>query len=91
MKIRHFSLVRWLDNEIFAAWFLLTPAIILLGLFIIWPITYLFYLSFTSGSFTQAGIHWVGLKNYWRLFLTRIFGKLYLIRFISLLGVLYPV
>jgi multiple sugar transport system permease protein len=69
MKIPHFSLVRWLDNEIFAAWFLLTPAIILLGLFIIWPITYLFYLSFTSGSFTQAGIHWVGLKNYWRLFL----------------------
>jgi len=82
MKIPHFSLVRSLDNEIFAAWFLLTPAIILLGLFIIWPITYLFYLSFTSGSFTQAGIHWVGLKNYGRLcldpdFWQVIFNTLY--------------
>jgi multiple sugar transport system permease protein len=34
---------------------------------LIWPIAYLFYLSFTSGSFTQSGVRWIGLNNYWRL------------------------
>ncbi|MBD2137723.1 sugar ABC transporter permease [Anabaena sp. FACHB-1237] len=55
------------DNEIIAAWIFLTPALIILGLFIIWPIFYLFYLSFTAGSFTSTGAYWVGLKNYLRL------------------------
>jgi multiple sugar transport system permease protein len=45
----------------------LAPAIGLLGVFVIWPIAYLVYLSFTAGSFTRAGVHWVGLNNYWRL------------------------
>jgi len=69
MKISRFSLAQALDNETFAAWFFLTPATICLGLFVIWPIAYLFYLSFTSGSFTVAGIHGIGLKNYHRLLL----------------------
>ncbi|MBD2206070.1 sugar ABC transporter permease [Calothrix sp. FACHB-1219] len=56
-----------LDNDTVAAWIFLTPALILLGLFIIWPIAYLFYLSFTAGSFTSKGTYLVGLKNYWRL------------------------
>ncbi|MER3494413.1 MAG: sugar ABC transporter permease [Mastigocladus sp. ERB_26_2] len=56
-----------LDNDAVAAWIFLTPALILLSLFILWPIAYLFYLSFTSGMFTSGGIHWIGLKNYWRL------------------------
>ncbi|MEA5618955.1 sugar ABC transporter permease [Cronbergia sp. UHCC 0137] len=58
---------RLLDNDAIAAWVFMTPAMILLGLFVIWPIAYLFYLSFTAGSFTSTGIYWVGLKNYWRL------------------------
>ena len=58
-----------LDNDAIAAWIFLTPALILLGIFLFWPIAYLFYLSFTSGSFTATGIHWVGLRNYLRLFL----------------------
>jgi multiple sugar transport system permease protein len=45
----------------------LAPALGLLGVFVIWPIAYLVYLSFTAGSFTRAGVHWVGLNNYWRL------------------------
>jgi multiple sugar transport system permease protein len=57
----------WLDNDTLAAWVFLVPALILLGIFIIWPIAYLFYLSFTAGSFTSVGTYWVGLKNYWRL------------------------
>jgi multiple sugar transport system permease protein len=57
----------WLDDDSVAAWIFLAPALILLGLFILWPIAYLFYLSFTGGLFTSGGIHWIGLKNYWRL------------------------
>jgi multiple sugar transport system permease protein len=51
-----------------SAWLFLGPAIGLLGIFVLWPIAYLLYLSFTSGSFTRAGIHWIGFSNYWRLF-----------------------
>lgn len=57
----------WLDNESIAAWTFLAPALVLLGAFLIGPIGYLFYLSFTSGSFTQSGIRLIGLTNYKRL------------------------
>lgn len=56
-----------LDNDTVAAWIFLAPALILLGIFILLPIVYLFFLSFTGGSFTASGTYWVGLKNYWRL------------------------
>lgn len=65
----------WLDNDTFAAWTFLTPALILLTIFIIWPIAYLFYLSFTTGSFTASGTTWVGLRNYWRLLVTPDFWQ----------------
>ncbi|OUL19077.1 sugar ABC transporter permease [Nostoc sp. RF31YmG] len=67
MKPSRSSDMQLLDNDTVAAWIFLTPALILLGLFIIWPIAYLFYLSFTAGSFTSKGTYLVGLKNYWRL------------------------
>jgi multiple sugar transport system permease protein len=65
--------VRWssssptpeLDRQL--AWLLLAPALLLLGVFVLWPMAYLIYLSFTTGSFTRAGIHWHGLRNYSRL------------------------
>ena len=38
-------------------------------------IVYLFYLSFTAGSFTSKGVYWVGLKNYWRLLLNLDFWQ----------------
>lgn len=69
------SFKQLLDNETFAAWFFLTPALILLGLFVIGPIGYLFYLSFTNGSFTKEGMTWVGLKNYLRLILNPDFSQ----------------
>lgn len=56
-----------LDNDAIAAWIFLAPALILLGIFLLWPIVYLFYLSFTVGSFTSTGVHWVGFRNYLRL------------------------
>ncbi|MFB2769908.1 carbohydrate ABC transporter permease [Pelatocladus sp. BLCC-F211] len=81
-KIYSKSSQSWLDNDSVAAWFFLTPALILLGIFILWPIAYLFYLSFTTGIFSSGGTHWVGLKNYWRLlsdsdFWQVIFNTLY--------------
>ena len=62
------SISSWLDRDTFAAWLFLTPALILLGIFLFYPIVYLLYLSFTTGSFTVSGIQWVGWRNYLRLF-----------------------
>jgi multiple sugar transport system permease protein len=56
-----------LDNDAITAWIFLAPALILLGIFLLWPIAYLFYLSFTTGSFTAEGVRWAGLRNYIRL------------------------
>jgi multiple sugar transport system permease protein len=58
----------WLDRDSLAAGIFLAPALILLGIFLFYPIIYLLYLSFTTGSFTVAGIQWIGWRNYWRLF-----------------------
>ncbi len=62
-------------NAPITAWLFLAPALVLLGLFVFWPIVYLVYLSLTAGNFTQAGTHWVGLQNYWRLVLTPDFWQ----------------
>ncbi|PSP18712.1 MAG: sugar ABC transporter permease [Cyanobacteria bacterium QS_8_64_29] len=59
----------WLGREATAAWAFLSPALLLLGVFLFWPIGYLLYLSFTSGLFDQAGPQWVGGRNYLRLVL----------------------
>ncbi|WP_342752277.1 sugar ABC transporter permease [Aphanothece hegewaldii] len=64
MKKQH----NWLDQDNIVAWIFLAPALILLSIFVFYPIIYLIYLSFTRGSFTVRGIHWVGLRNYIRLF-----------------------
>ncbi len=65
-----------LDNDAIAAWIFLAPALILLGIFLFWPIAYLLYLSFTTGSFTSTGIQWVGLRNYLRLILNPDFWQI---------------
>jgi len=65
----------WLDNDAIAAWIFLAPALLLLGIFLLWPIAYLFYLSFTAGSFTAEGTYWIGLINYRRLLLSADFWQ----------------
>ena len=62
------SIANLLDNDSVAAWLFLAPALILLGIFLFYPIGYLLYLSFTVDSFTVEGIRWIGLRNYLRLF-----------------------
>jgi multiple sugar transport system permease protein len=64
-----------LDRDTFAAWIFLAPALILLGTFLFYPIAYLIFLSFTTGSLTARGIHWVGWHNYLRLFSDRDFWQ----------------
>ena len=68
LRNKHQSFANWLDRDSFAAWLFLAPALILLGIFLFYPIAYLLYLSFTTDSFTVEGIRWVGLLNYVRLF-----------------------
>ncbi|MBE7381898.1 MAG: sugar ABC transporter permease [Leptolyngbya sp. SIO1E4] len=53
-------------QEAIAALLLLLPALILLGIFVFWPLVYLSVLSFTQGSFTRAGAQWYGIRNYVR-------------------------
>jgi multiple sugar transport system permease protein len=57
----------WLDRDAVAAGLFLSPALVILGVFLFYPIVYLLYLSFTIGSFTVTGIEWVGGQNYLRL------------------------
>jgi multiple sugar transport system permease protein len=57
-----------------AALFLL-PTLIFLTIFLIFPLLYIIYLSFTSGSFTISGVRWIGFNNYLRLFLAPDFWQ----------------
>ncbi len=70
-----FSEKKLLDNDTVAAWVFLAPALVILSIFVLFPIFYLLYLSFTGGSFTSTGTYWVGLKNYRRLFLSPDFWQ----------------
>lgn len=63
------------NEETITAWIFLTPALVLLGIFVFYPITYLFYLSFTTGSFTVEGVQWSGLRNYLRLLINPDFWQ----------------
>ncbi|MBX3068536.1 MAG: sugar ABC transporter permease, partial [Cryobacterium sp.] len=49
------------DNRI-AYWFL-TPAVVLLGIFVIWPAIYAVFLSFQDWSFYKDPV-FVGFRNY---------------------------
>jgi multiple sugar transport system permease protein len=69
------AFARALDQPAIAATVLLAPALILLGIFVLYPIGYLFYLSFTTGSFTRAGIQGVGFRNYGRLLVSPDFWQ----------------
>jgi len=64
-----------LDRDAIAAGLFLTPALILLSIFLFYPIAYLLYLSFTTGSFTVEGVQWIGWRNYLRLFTDRDFWQ----------------
>jgi multiple sugar transport system permease protein len=66
---------RFIDRPRNAAWVFLLPTLIFLGLFVLYPIGYLCFLSFTQGSFTRAGVQWVGFRNYLRLLISPDFWQ----------------
>ena len=74
-KYQSDSFAALIDREDIAAGIFLLPALVLLGIFLVFPIAYLGYLSFTGGSFTRAGVHWVGVSNYLRLLLSPDFWQ----------------
>jgi multiple sugar transport system permease protein len=49
-----------------AAWLFLAPSLVILGLFVVWPMIQAAYLSFTDYNVLQPAT-WVGLANYDRL------------------------
>jgi multiple sugar transport system permease protein len=61
-------------DRVVAGAFLL-PALLFLTVFLLFPLLYTVYLSFTSGSFTTRGMRWVGFNNYLRLFLAPDFWQ----------------
>ncbi|WNC30504.1 MULTISPECIES: sugar ABC transporter permease [unclassified Thermosynechococcus] len=62
-------------SPIGVAWLFLLPALLFLTIFVFLPILYLVYLSFTTGSFSQEGVRWVGLQNYQQLLLSPDFWQ----------------
>ncbi len=62
-------------TEIGIAGLFLLPALGFLTIFLLFPLLYTVYLSFTSGSFTLGGVRWVGFNNYLRLFLAADFWQ----------------
>jgi multiple sugar transport system permease protein len=62
-------------TEIGVAGLFLLPALGFLTIFLLFPVLYTVYLSFTSGSFTMRGVRWVGFNNYLRLFLAAYFWQ----------------
>src|SRR3712207_6406125 len=46
----------------------LLPSLIILGVFVFWPILQSVLLSLQDWRFGQSSIEWVGLENYQRLF-----------------------
>jgi multiple sugar transport system permease protein len=62
-------------SEMGIAGLFLLPALFFLAVFLLFPLLYTIYLSFTSGSFTMRGVRLVGFNNYLRLFLAPDFWQ----------------
>jgi multiple sugar transport system permease protein len=70
------NLDNWLDNATVSAWLFMAPALLLLGIFVLYPMLYLGYLSVTAGHLLLSGVRWVGLNNYIRLLLNPEFWQI---------------
>jgi multiple sugar transport system permease protein len=90
MTIKESRFTILIDREDVAAGIFLAPALVLLGIFLVFPIIYLGYLSFTGGSFTRSGVHWVGMNNYIRLFLTPDFWQVIVNTLYFTIGTVIP-
>lgn len=64
--------VRWIRSESFAAWAFMTPGLIIIAVFVFWPILYGIPLSLTNYS-VIAETKYVGLTNFKNAFLDKNF------------------
>lgn len=78
-----------------AAWCFLGPSLIVLVVFVFWPIVYSFDLSFHHWKFSAEGQEWVGFDNYRRLwrdarFWNALRNTIYYTVFTVPLGIVIP-
>ena len=52
----------------------LAPALLLLGVFVYWPLIYTFYLSFVDWNFVEDSKTWVGFENYVGIYHSTLFN-----------------
>lgn len=76
------------DRQALTAWLFLAPALVLLSVFVFWPMAYLVWLGFTDGSLRDP--FFVGLANYERLFTSARFAQVLLNTAIFTLGAVIP-
>lgn len=62
---RKFSMFRFMENA--SPWVMVAPLLILIALFIYWPLIYQTYLSFFDWNFVRPDMDFVGFNNYTRL------------------------
>ncbi len=64
-----------------AAWALTLPAVVLMGVILLLPVTVAAVLSFTDFSLGNDSFNWVGFKNYDRLFTRSTYAKMFVATF----------
>ncbi|WP_025684667.1 carbohydrate ABC transporter permease [Paenibacillus maysiensis] len=65
-------MIKWLRSESFTAWAFMTPGLLLLAVFVFWPIIYSIPLALTDYS-VISDTHYVGLDNFEAAFKDRNF------------------
>ncbi|AET58657.1 carbohydrate ABC transporter permease [Paenibacillus terrae] len=65
-------MIKWLRSESFTAWAFMTPGLLLLAVFVFWPIIYSIPLALTDYS-VISDTHYVGLDNFETAFKDRNF------------------
>ncbi|MGW8959737.1 carbohydrate ABC transporter permease [Paenibacillus sp. NPDC055715] len=65
-------MIKWLRSESFTAWAFMTPGLLLLAVFVFWPIIYSIPLALTDYS-VISDTHYVGLDNFKAAFKDRNF------------------
>jgi multiple sugar transport system permease protein len=76
------------NSDTATAWWFLAPALLLLGIFVLWPMVYLIWLGCTDGSLRDP--FFVGTANYERLFTSPRFGEVLLNTAVFTIGTVVP-
>jgi len=76
------------DEEVLIGYIFVTPSLLFLGVFMIWPMFFSFFLSFTRWDFISPKIEIVGLQNFIRMLSNPLFYKVLKNTFIFTLGTL---